>query len=131
MRCGRHLDDGRREVPEPIMARAPRLAPRVFAYYARIAALEIAMGHSISVRLDEDMQTTLADAAKARGIGLSTYPRELAANEVKRLRRERIRTQSRAVGAYVAASPAGQVFYDQWGTHTAEGLPIPNEGLPS
>jgi hypothetical protein len=71
--------------------------------------------------LDEDMQSTLADAAKARGIGLSTYLRELTANEAKRLQRERILTQSRAVGAYVAASPTGQAFYDQWDTPTAEG----------
>lgn len=78
------------------------------------------MGHPVSVRLDEDMQSTLEDAARARGIGLSTYLRELAANEVKRLRRERIRAQSRAVGAYVASSPEGQGFYDQWGTPTAE-----------
>ena len=78
------------------------------------------MGHPVSVRLDEDMQSTLEDAAKARGIGLSTYLRELAANEVKRLRRERIRAQSRAVGAYVASSSEGQSFYDQWGTPTAE-----------
>ena len=79
------------------------------------------MGHPVSVRLDVDMQSTLEDAAKARGIGLSTYLRELAANEAKRLRRERIRDQSRAVGAYVATSPAAQRFYDQWGTPTAEG----------
>lgn len=79
------------------------------------------MGHPVSVRLDEDMQVTLEAAAKARGIGLSTYLRELAANEAKRLRRERIRAQSRAVGDYVAASPQAQAFYDQWGTPTAEG----------
>ena len=42
------------------------------------------MGHPVSVRLDVDMQSTLEDAAKARGIGLSTYLRELAANEAKR-----------------------------------------------
>lgn len=78
------------------------------------------MGHPVSVRLDEDMQATLEDAARARGIGLSTYLRELAANEAKRLRRERIRAQSRAVGAYVASSPDGQGFYDQWGTPNAE-----------
>jgi uncharacterized protein (DUF1778 family) len=86
-----------------------------------VLALEIDMGHPISVRLDEDMQSTLEDAAKARGIGLSTYLRELAADEAKRLRRDRIRAQSRAVGAYVATSPEAQAFYDQWGTPTTEG----------
>lgn len=45
--------------------------------------------------------------------GLSTYLRELAANEAKRVRRERIRTQSRAVGDYLAASPEGRAFYEE------------------
>ena len=56
------------------------------------------------------MQSTLEDAAKVRGIGLSTYLRELVANEAKRVRRERIRDQSRAVGAYVATSPEAHRF---------------------
>lgn len=64
---------------------------------------------------------TLEDAAKARGIGLATYLRELAANEARRVRRERIRAQSRAVGAYVASSPEGQAFCAEWGTPTADG----------
>jgi uncharacterized protein (DUF1778 family) len=81
------------------------------------------MGHPVSVRLDDDTQTTLEDAAKARGIGLATYLRELAANEARRVRRERIRAQSRAVGAYVASSPEGQAFYAEWGTPTADGEP--------
>ncbi|MFZ0790435.1 MAG: hypothetical protein WAM94_12540 [Chromatiaceae bacterium] len=79
------------------------------------------MGHPLSIRLDDDTQATLEDAAKARGIGLATYLRELAANEARRVRRERIRAQSRAVGAYVASSPAGQAFYAEWGTPTADG----------
>lgn len=58
------------------------------------------MGHPVSVRLDDDIQATLEEAAKGRGIGLSTYLRELAAGEAKRLRRDRIRAQSRAVAAY-------------------------------
>jgi hypothetical protein len=68
------------------------------------------MGHPLSIRLDDDTQATLEDAAKARGIGLATYLRELAAKEARRLRRERIRAQSRAVGAYVASSPKGRRF---------------------
>ena len=79
------------------------------------------MGHPLSIRLDDDTQATLEDAAKARGIGLATYLRELAANEARRVRRERIRAQSRAVGAYVASSPEGQAFYAEWGTPTADG----------
>jgi predicted transcriptional regulator len=79
------------------------------------------MGHPVSVRLDDNIQVTLEEAAKARGIGLSTYLRELAANEAKRVQRERIRAQSRAVGAYVAAAPEGRAFYAEWGTPTTEG----------
>jgi len=78
------------------------------------------MGHPISVRLDNDVQATLEDAAKERGVGLSTYLRELAEIEARRVRRERIRAQSRAVGAYVASSPEGRAFYEDWGTPSAE-----------
>ena len=79
------------------------------------------MSHPVSVRLDEEVQATLEEAAKARGIGLSTYLRELALDEAKRLRRERIRAQSRRVGTYIAVSPEGRAFYADWGTPTAEG----------
>jgi hypothetical protein len=79
------------------------------------------VGHPVSVRLDDDTQSTLEDAARARGIGLSTYLREVAATEAGRLRRERIRAQSRAVGAYVASSPDAREFYADWGTPAGEG----------
>ncbi len=79
------------------------------------------MGHPVSVRLDEEVQAALEEAARARGIGLSTYLRELALDEAKRIRRERIRAQSRSVGTYIAVSPEGRAFYVDWGTPTAEG----------
>ena len=82
------------------------------------------MGHPVSVRLDEDVQVTLEQAAKAKGIGLSTYLRELAVDEARRVRRERIREQSRAVGAYLTSSAEGQAFYAEWGTPTADGTPL-------
>jgi hypothetical protein len=75
--------------------------------------------HPVSVRLDDVVQSTLESAAKERGIGLSTYLRELAAAEAKRVRRERIRAQSRAVGDYVASSPEARAFYEDWGTPSA------------
>jgi uncharacterized protein (DUF1778 family) len=78
------------------------------------------MGYPVSVRLDEDVQAALEEAAKDRGIGLSTYLRELAAAEARRVRRKRIRAQSRAVAAYVASSPEGRTFYEDWGTPSAE-----------
>ena len=82
------------------------------------------MGHPVSVRLDEDIQVTLEQAAKAKGIGLSTYLRELAVDEARRVRRKRIREQSRAVGKYLASSAEGRSFYEEWGTPTADGDPL-------
>lgn len=70
------------------------------------------MGKPISVRLEAQIQSTLEAAARARGIGLSTYLRELAEREATRVRRERIRAQSAAVGAYVAGSVEGRAFYE-------------------
>lgn len=73
------------------------------------------MGHPVSIRLDNDVRATLEGAARERGVGLSTYLRELAEIEAKRVRRERIRAQSREVGDYAASSPEGQAFYEDWG----------------
>jgi uncharacterized protein (DUF1778 family) len=69
------------------------------------------MRRSLSLRLDEDDQATLESAAKRRGVGLSTYLRQLAADEAKRVRRELIRQQSKEVGMYVADSPDAHSFY--------------------
>lgn len=78
------------------------------------------MSHPVSVRLDDEVQATLEAVARERGVGLSTYLRELAASEARRLRRERIRAQSKAVGDYVASSPEARAFYEDWGTPSAE-----------
>jgi len=82
------------------------------------------MGQLISVRLDEEIQATLETAAHARGIGLSAYLRELADSEARRLRRERIRAQSRAVAEHVASKPDAVDFYADWGTPNADEGPI-------
>jgi hypothetical protein len=78
------------------------------------------MGHPVSIRLDDDVQLTLQDAARERGVGLSTYLREVAANEARRLRRERIRAQSLTVGAHVEASAEAREFFSDWGTPSGE-----------
>lgn len=69
----------------------------------------------VSVRLDEDVKDLLEDEARHREIGLSSYLRQIAADEAGRVRRERIRRQSAAVGAYVAESPQARGFYEDWG----------------
>jgi hypothetical protein len=73
----------------------------------------------ISVRLDDDTQAALQDAAAQSGVGMSTYLRRLAEAEARRVRRERIRAQSRAVAAHVAQSPEARAFYEDWGAPTA------------
>jgi hypothetical protein len=74
------------------------------------------MASPVSVRLDDDVRETLETEARARHIGLSTYLRQIAIETAARLRRERIRAQSRAVGQYVASAADAAAFYDDWGT---------------
>lgn len=74
----------------------------------------------ISVRLDEDVRITLEAEAEARGIGLATYLRQIAAEAARKARREAIRRQTEAVGRYVAEKPAARAFYDAWGTPSTD-----------
>ena len=78
------------------------------------------MAAPISIRLDEEVRKTLEAEARARHVGLSTYLRQIAVETAERLRRERIRAQSRAVGEYVAGSAEAAAFYDEWGTPQVE-----------
>lgn len=78
------------------------------------------MGSPVSVRLDDEVRKTLEAEARARGTGLSTYLRQIAVDTALRLRRERIRAQSRVVGEYVAGSPEAAAFYEEWGTARSE-----------
>lgn len=81
------------------------------------------MGTPVSIRLDEQVQTTLETAAKERGVGLSTYIRDLAAVDARRILKARIRTQSERVGDYVVASAEAREFYDDWGKPPVETAP--------
>ena len=74
------------------------------------------MAALVSVLLDDDVRRTLEAEARARQIGLSTYLGQIASETAARLRRERIRGQSRAVGDYVAVSGEAAAFCDEWGT---------------
>lgn len=49
---------------------------------------EFAMAQPVSVRLDEAVRIMLEQAARVRGVSLSSYLRELAADAAKHLRRE-------------------------------------------
>jgi len=74
------------------------------------------MSMPISLRLDDQVRQTLETEARARHLGLSAYLREIATEEARRIRRERIREQSRAVAEYVAGSPEAAAFYEDWGS---------------
>ncbi len=75
----------------------------------------------ISVRLDPEVRAVLEDEAAARGTGLSSLLRELAAQAARDIRRARIRAQSAAVGAHVAGEPEAGDFYREWGNTRPEG----------
>jgi len=81
------------------------------------------MGTPVSVRLDDQVQATLEDAAKERGVGLSTYLRDLASEDARRITKARIRAQSEAVGRYVGESAEGATFYADWGS-------LPDDAAP-
>jgi GNAT superfamily N-acetyltransferase len=75
----------------------------------------------ISVRLDDEVRHILEGEARSRGLGLSALLRQIAKEAAEQVRRQRIREQSRAVGAYVAQSAEAAEFYEDWGTpRTAE-----------
>ena len=78
------------------------------------------MGLPITVRLDDAVRAELEAQAHARGIGLATLPRELATKATHEARRARIRQESAAVGAHVAASAEGRALYAEWGTPHAD-----------
>jgi hypothetical protein len=73
------------------------------------------MNAPLSIRLDDDVRATLAAEAEQRGIGLTSYLRQLAVDEAARLRRERIRAGSEAVARHIAASADAREFCEDWG----------------
>jgi hypothetical protein len=80
-----------------------------------------AMNAPLSVRLDEEVRAILGAEAEMRGIGLSTYLRQLAEAEAVRLRRERIRAASEAVAHHIASSAEAREFSEDWGTPSGFG----------
>ena len=74
------------------------------------------MGVPISIRLDDDVRNELEAQASARGIGLATLIRDLATDAARQARRARIRAQSEAIAAHVAASKEAREVCEFWGT---------------
>ena len=80
------------------------------------------MNTPISIRLNDDVRETLEAEAKARGLGLATLPREIAANAARDVRRARIKAESAAVGRFVAGNPDARAFIDALGRPPVEGF---------
>jgi len=76
----------------------------------------------ISLRLDPDVRETLETEARAQGLGLASYLRQLAAKAARDVRRARIRAESEAVARHVAANPDARAFVEDWGTPGSDGL---------
>ncbi len=78
------------------------------------------MSAPVSVRLDPDVRETLEFEAKARGMGLATYLRQLAATAAREVRRSRIRAGSVAVARHVKENESAREFMDDWGTPASD-----------
>lgn len=70
----------------------------------------------VSVRLEADVRAELSAQARARGVGLSTLLRDIAAEAARAVRRARIRAAGEAVARHVDGSDEARAFYDFWGT---------------
>ncbi|HZV49691.1 MAG TPA: CopG family transcriptional regulator [Candidatus Dormibacteraeota bacterium] len=87
---------------------------KTVAYYVVVYTVHVA--ETLTIRLDEDARAILEATARQRGQGLSTFVRELAESEARRLRREAIRAEGEQVLAYLAQHPEAQAELEEIGT---------------
>jgi uncharacterized protein (DUF1778 family) len=78
------------------------------------------MAETLTIRLDDRDREVLEAAAREQGTGLSSFVRELAQTEARRLRRAAIHAESKRVVEYLASHPEAQVEVDSYGTPIAE-----------
>ncbi|MGH8997400.1 MAG: DUF1778 domain-containing protein [Acidimicrobiales bacterium] len=74
------------------------------------------MAETLTIRLEADDRAALEVAARAQGKGLSSFIRELAEAEARRVRREAIRADGARVVDYLAARPEARAELDEIGT---------------
>ena len=74
----------------------------------------------VSLRLDDDVRAVLERDARAHGVGLATYLRNLATEQAKQLRKAAVREQSRALGERARSSTGVAEFYDDSGSSAPE-----------
>jgi hypothetical protein len=78
------------------------------------------MARQLSIRLDDSVHRELEQDARAQGVGLATYLRDLAASHAQEVRRARIRAESQRVGELYRARTDVREFYDTWGAPDPE-----------
>lgn len=74
------------------------------------------MTNTLSIRLDPADRASLAEAAREEGKGLSTFVRELAEAEARRVRRDAIRADGDRVVAHLESHPESKRELDEIGT---------------
>ena len=78
------------------------------------------MAETLTIRLDAEDRAVLETTAQRRGQGLSTFVRELAEAEARRLRREAIRAEGERIVAHLAENPGAQAEMEEIGTPISE-----------
>ena len=76
--------------------------------------------------MDDEVHRELDEDARARGVGLATYLRDLAAARAKAVRGARIRAESRRVGQLYRERAEVSEFYDTWGAPDRDILVVPS-----
>lgn len=66
----------------------------------------------VSVRLSDKERATIEAAARARGLGISAFIREMVEGEARRLRREAIRDEGRRLVDHLTADEEAAAYYD-------------------
>ncbi len=74
------------------------------------------MAATLTIRLEDRDRETLEAAARAQGVGLSSFVRDLAEAEARRLRRAAIRAGGERVVSYLAAGAAAAAELEEYGT---------------
>jgi uncharacterized protein (DUF1778 family) len=74
------------------------------------------MAETLTIRLDADDRAALEAAARGQGKGLSTFVREIAEAEARRMRREAIRAEGDRVVRHLAEHPEARGELDEIGT---------------
>jgi uncharacterized protein (DUF1778 family) len=75
---------------------------------------------TLTIRIDDRDREVLEAAARASGVGISTYLRELAQDRARSLRRAAIRSQGETVVSYLRLHPEAQGELESLGTPLGE-----------